>query len=75
MSEIKARLFGAITVMDESSARRLWEVVEKMYSDDGWSAVEEAAPDAIDLQMIRDAQSDPDCASAASDEEVRAILG
>ena len=32
MSETKARLIGAITVMDEASAQRLWDIVERLYS-------------------------------------------
>ena len=35
MSEVKARLIGAITVMDEVGAQRLWEIVERLYSSDG----------------------------------------
>jgi len=68
-------LMGAITVMDEASAKHLWEIVEKMYSADSWASIEEVEPDEIDLQMIREAQSDPDCKSFASDEEIRAVLG
>lgn len=75
MSEVKARLIGAITVMDEAGAQRLWDIVKRLYSSSGWDAVEETEPDEIDLQMIRDAQADPDCSSFASDAEVRAVLG
>ena len=60
MSEVKARLVGAITVMDEAMASRLWEIVESM-AVSGWDGIEEEAPDEFDLQMIRDAESDPDC--------------
>lgn len=75
MSEVKARLIGAITVMDEVGAQRLWEIVERLYSSDGWEGVEEEAPDEVDLQMIREAQTDPDCAVFVSDGEVKAVLG
>lgn len=75
MSEVKARLIGAITVMDEAGAQRLWEIVEKLYTSDGWSAIEEESPDEIDLQIIREAQNDPDCSVFASDEEARSVLG
>ncbi len=74
MSEIKARLMGAITVMDEEAARRLWNMIERMYSAPDWDAVEEEAPDEIDLAMIREIREDPDCTALASDEEVRALL-
>lgn len=60
MSNIKERLLGAITVMDEASAVRLWEYVLEL-SGNGWDSIEEADPDAIDLQMIQEAESDPDC--------------
>ena len=60
MSEVKARLAGAITVMDDAMASRLWEIVENMVVN-GWDSIEEEAPDEFDLQMIRDAESDPDC--------------
>ena len=75
MSEVKARLIGVITVMDEVGAQRLWEIVERLYSSDGWEGVGEEAPDEVDLQMIREAQTDPDCAIFASDDEVKAALG
>ncbi len=75
MSEVKARLIGAITVMDEAGARHLWEIVKNLYASDGWDVVMEESPDEIDLQMIREAQADPDCSVFASDEEVRAALG
>ena len=75
MSEIKANLIGAITVMDEDGAHRLWEIVKQMYSSDRWDTVEGVEPDEIDLQMLREIQADPDCNTVASDAEVREILG
>lgn len=60
MSNIKERLLGAITVMDDASAMRLWDFVLEL-SGNGWGSIEEVEPDDIDLQMIREAQSDPDC--------------
>lgn len=60
MSNIKERLFGAITVMNEADALRLWDFVLEL-SGNGWDAIEETDPDEIDLQMIQEAQNDPDC--------------
>ncbi len=48
--------------------------MEIRYSSD-WNAVEKIEPDDIDLQMIREIQTDPDCTTFASDAEVRAVLG
>lgn len=74
MSSVKERLIGAITVMDEVGAQRLWGIVERMYSGT-WDEIEEIEPDEIDLQMVHDAQTDPDCKVFASNEEARAVLG
>ena len=60
MSAVKERLIGAITVMDEKTAARLWEIVQGI-SDETWDRIEEEEPDGYDLQMIRDAEADPDC--------------
>lgn len=60
MSNIKERLFGAITIMDDATAKRLWDFVLEL-SGSGWDAIEEVEPDDIDLQMIQEAQNDPDC--------------
>lgn len=60
MSSIKERLFGAITVMDENMATRLWDVVLGMTAG-AWDQIEEDEPDEIDLEMIREAETNPDC--------------
>lgn len=59
MSETKARLIGAITVMDKASV---------------WDSIEEEEPDEIDLQMIREAAEGPDCHNYISAEELRKML-
>lgn len=75
MSNIKERLIGAITVMDEDGAQRLWKIVEGLYLDkDGWDSIPEEDPDETDLQMIRDALDDPDCREFVSAEGIRGSL-
>lgn len=74
MSETKARLIGAITVMDESGAQRLWQIVQNLYSPDAWANIQEEQPDEFDLQMIRDVQQNPDCQTTATPEELRSLL-
>lgn len=60
ISNIKERLLGAITVMDEANAARLWEYLLGL-SGNRWDSVEEEDPDEVDLNMIQEAESDPDC--------------
>ena len=44
MSNVKERLLGAITVMNEEEAMRLWEFVLEL-SGNGWDAIEEVEPE------------------------------
>lgn len=62
MSHVKERLLGAITVMDETSAARLWDFVLEM-TNHGWDSIEEVEPDETDLRMIEEIKNDPDCRS------------
>lgn len=62
MSRVKERLLGAITVMDEESAARLWDYVLEMSNHD-WDSIEEVEPDETDLRMLEMIQDDPDCRS------------
>lgn len=61
MSNIKERLIGAITVMENDDAIQLWNFVLKMKGLMNWDDIEEVAPDEIDLHMIKEAENDPDC--------------
>ena len=74
MSNVKERLLGAITVMDEKAAQELWEYLRNLY-DDPWANIEEVEPDEIDLQMLREIENDPDCHTIAAAEEVREAFG
>ncbi len=60
MSGIKERLLGAITVMDDASAMKLWDFILEQF-DNGWDAIEEVEPDSIDLQMIQEVENNPEC--------------
>ena len=60
MSGVKERLLGAITVMDENMAARLWDVVLGMTAG-AWENIEEEEPDEFDLEMIHAAETDPEC--------------
>jgi hypothetical protein len=73
MSEVKNRLIGAITVMDEAGAQRLWAMVQQLYAD-SWDTIEEVQPDELDLQMIRQIQQDPDCQDFVSAQEAQKLF-
>ena len=62
MSAIKERLIGAVTVMDDETAVKLWNIIVSNFSDI-WDNVPEDEPDEWDLQMLQDINIDPDCKS------------
>ncbi len=71
MSDIKQRLIGAIAVMDEDGAKRLWKIVEGLYSEgSSWDSIPEEEPDEIDIEMIREALEDPDCRDFVSADRI-----
>lgn len=67
MSNIKERLIGAITIMSEEQAEKLWN---KLLLDNA----PEVAPDEFDTKMLKEIENDPDCHVPASDKEVNDLL-
>ena len=79
MNAIKERIFGAVTVIDNVAALKVWDFIarELSYSaeETAWDAIPDAAPDAVDLQMLKEIDSDPDCREFVPADEARKILG
>ena len=73
MSNIKERILGAVTVMSDKDANALWKIILNNFSP--WEDIEEITPDEIDTEMLKDIQSNPDCHSFVSQEEVMRELG
>lgn len=75
MSNIKERIIGAITVMSEENAEKIWALIETNFSNGKWENIEEVVPDEIDLRMIADSKNDPECQIFISQEETYKELG
>ena len=60
MNATKERIIGAITVMDNSEADRLWDIISTQFIP-SWDDIEEVEPDEWDLQMLKDIENNPDC--------------
>lgn len=75
MSNVKERIIGAITVMSEDNAQKIWTLIETNFSQNTWANIEEVEPDEMDLQMIAEAKADPDCKIFISKEEAYKELG
>ena len=76
MNAVKERIFGAVTVMYNSSALKLWEFITNEFTHSvDWDSIPEAVPDEIDLQMLAEIEHDKDCHEFILANEAEKMLG
>ncbi len=61
MTAVKEKILGAVTVMSDADAKEFWKIILDKYSPVTWEDIEEEEPDAIDLQMLKAIEEDPEC--------------
>lgn len=47
--------------MSEHDTEEFWNIILKKFTPVTWDAIEEIEPDAIDLQMLKALENDPEC--------------
>lgn len=70
MNAIKERIFGAVTVMNDSDAEKVWNFVIENLSPKSWEDIKEVSPDEWDLEMLDDIDKNPDCHEFISQDEL-----
>ena len=70
MNAIKERILGAVTVMNDSDAEKVWKFVAENLSPRSWEDIEEVTPDEWYLKMLNDIANDPDCHEFTTQEEL-----
>lgn len=75
MSNIKERIIGAVTIMREEDAAKVWSIIEETFNQKEWNAIPQEAPDEIDMQMLADIKTDSDCKEFVSSSEAMKELG
>lgn len=75
MTAIKERILGAVTVMNDADAEKVWEFVVNNLSSHSWEDIEEVSPDEWDLKMLDQIAKNPDCHEFISQEELLEELG
>lgn len=70
MSAIKERIIGAVTVMSDTDAARVWDLILDNISPRSWEDIEAVAPDEWDEKMLSDIENDPDCHSFVSEADL-----
>lgn len=69
MNAIKERIMGAVTVMNDEQAEKIWNIIKLSMSDNTWENIEEVEPDELDIRMQREIDSDPDCKEFVSSDD------
>lgn len=69
MNAIKERILGAVTVMNDSDAKKVWNFMVENLSSRSWEDIEEVSPDEWDLKMLEDIEQNPDCHEFMSQED------
>lgn len=75
MTAIKERIFGAVSIMSDADAETVWDMITTTFPKKSWEDIESVEPDAWDLKMLHDAESDPDCNEYVSSEDAMKFLG
>lgn len=74
MSAVKERIFGAITIMTDADAEKVWSLIKGQFPYD-WDNIETITPDDWDKEMLDGIATDPDCHVFVSAESVMSELG
>ena len=69
MSAIKERLIGAVTIMDDETANKLWNMIISNFTNI-WDDIPEEEPDEWDIQMLSGIDNDPDCKSFSPESSI-----
>lgn len=74
MSAVKERIIGAITIMTDADAEKVWKLITEQFPAD-WDNIESVSPDEWDLKMIHDIENNPDCHEFISSDDAMKELG
>lgn len=75
MSDVKERIIGAVTVMDEKEAERIWDIIRLTFEDKEWSFIPAEVPDETDMEMLEEIKADPECREFVSNKEAMKAIG
>ena len=75
MSDIKERILGAISIMNNDDAQMVWELILTHFPKRSWDNIDTVAPDELGNQMIQDIATNPDCKEFVSADEAMKELG
>ena len=75
MTAIKERILGAVTVMNDTEAEAVWELIVANFPKKSWDDIETVIPDEWDKNMLADIETNPDCKEFVSSDDAMKELG
>lgn len=76
MSNIKERILGALTVMSEADALKIWLYIENNYKEQSWEDIEEVEPTPEEIAILDAYENgDPEYQAVMTHEELLKELG
>lgn len=75
MTAIKERILGAVTVMNDTEAEAVWELIVANFPKKSWDDIETVIPDEWDKKMLADIETNPDCKEFVSSDDAMKELG
>jgi hypothetical protein len=75
MTAVKERILGALTVMSNEDAERVWLIIRNTFDSSLWDDIEEIEPDEADLKMLEEIENNSDCKEFVSEKELYKALG
>lgn len=75
MSNVKERIIGAVTIMNEQDAIKVWNIITTTFREKEWDSIPEELPDDVDLTMLEEIKGNPDCHEFVSSDEAMKLLG
>jgi len=61
MTMVKEKIINAVNVMSDNEAEVVWNLILKKFPSPSWDGIKEELPDEIDLQMLKEIETDPEC--------------
>ena len=77
MTVVKERIIGALALMNDTEAEKVWVIIQEKFSakEKSWEDIETVVPDEYDLQMLKEIAEDEDCREMVSAREAYKVLG
>jgi hypothetical protein len=77
MSEVIEKIMGVFALMNEREVEKVWEIIQNVFivKEKNWEDIETEEPDNIDIEMLKEIDSNLECNEFIPAEEAYKELG